>query len=63
MKTLGLFYIKPAALRAQRDGAESGSPGLINHDPRSFIQRVRTQTRISLAASFADSSFLLLFNM
>ena len=43
--------------------AESGSLGPINHDLHSFIQHIQTQTRISLPASSADSSFLLLFNM
>lgn len=43
--------------------AESGSLGPINHDLHSFIQHIQTQTHISLPASSADSSFLLLFNM
>lgn len=43
--------------------AESGSLGPINHDLHSFIQHIQTQTHISLQASSADSSFLLLFNM
>lgn len=62
MKRLGLFYIKAAAIRTQQD-RRSGSLGPINHDLHSFIQHIQTQTHISLPASSADSSFLLLFNM
>lgn len=43
--------------------AESDSLGLINHDLHSFIQHIQAQTHITLPASSADSSFLLLFNM
>lgn len=62
-KKAGFVLHKACSHQDSAGQAESGSLGLINHDLHSFIQHIQTQTHISLAASSADSSFLLLFNM